>query len=168
MSEPVTDNSLPDDVRWRLQQADGYLDLRLPERAQREWERIPAELREALPVLELSLRLALDTRDWAEAARIARRLRDQQPNEAAYWVHLAYATRRCEGIEAAREILLQAQTRFKTEAVIPYNLACYECRLGRHAASLDLLERAIQLDQHYRALALEDDDLEPLWDRIGE
>ena len=61
---------------------------------------------------------------------LAKRLTEFEPDNSQWPVSLAYATRRAISIEAAKEILRNAQTKFPTEAVIPYNLACYECQLG--------------------------------------
>lgn len=158
---------LPDDDRWRLQRADGFLDLRMTARARAELDGVSAGQRDGTPYRVLALRLAMDERAWSEAARVAAILRDAHTDEPSFWIQLAYATRRAEGIEAAHGILAGALVRFPAVAVIPFNLACYACQLGRHDEALRRLDQACALDQHFRATALEDEDLEPIWDRIG-
>ncbi|HZO84674.1 MAG TPA: hypothetical protein VFC26_05645, partial [Verrucomicrobiae bacterium] len=50
---------------------------------------------------------------------------------------------------------------------IPYNLACYACQLGRINDSRQWLKRALSVGgKKIRSLALEDPDLQPLWDEI--
>ena len=52
-------------------------------------------------------------------------------------------------------------------AMIAFNLACYASATGRMEDAKERLRNAIELDKQIRKLALEDDDLKPLWDWIG-
>ena len=159
--------SLPEDVAWKLQRADGFMDLRMPGRARAELDAIPPPHRESAPYRMLVLRLAMEEQRWADAAGLARGLRDSQPDDPGHWVQWAYAVRRAENIESARGILTEARGRFPKVAVIPYNLACYACQLGDLATARECLQQAFKLGPHYRQLALEDSDLEPLWRELG-
>jgi Tfp pilus assembly protein PilF len=86
---------------------------------------------------------------------------------AAQWrISFAYATRRAESIEKAREILLSALGSHPEEPTIHYNLACYECQLGNLSAAKQRLMKATKTDQKFKLMALEDRDLEPLWAEI--
>ena len=51
-----------------------------------------------------------------------------------------------------------------------YNLACYECQLGRLTEARRWLEAAYELGgtREMKLMALDDEDLRPLWDHIGE
>jgi hypothetical protein len=51
--------------------------------------------------------------------------------------------------------------------MIAFNLACYASVAGRMEEAKDRLRHAIELDKEARKLALEDEDLKPLWDWIG-
>ena len=64
------------------------------------------------------------------------------------------------------EILLDAEAKFPREAAIPYNLACYYCQLGEIEKAKRYLKKAFEIDLNWRVVALEDDDLKPLWDSI--
>jgi Tfp pilus assembly protein PilF len=55
---------------------------------------------------------------------------------------------------------------FPKEAIIFYNLACYECQLGETKSAKDYLKKAFELDLNWRKAALEDEDLKPLWDSL--
>jgi len=48
-------------------------------------------------------------------------------------------------------------------AILHYNLACYECQLGDLGVAKARLRHAFNLDDRFRAKALEDEDLEPLF-----
>ncbi len=78
----------------------------------------------------------------------------------------AYAIRRANSIQAAKDILLKAEPRFPKEAVIKYNLACYSCQLGDLEAAKNYLKRAFNIDLRWRLQALEDEDLKALWDSL--
>ena len=78
----------------------------------------------------------------------------------------AYATRRADSIEAAELILLAAVERRRDVAVFHYNLASYECQLGDLEAAKERLQTALRLDSNYRSVALEDEDLRPLWESL--
>ena len=75
-----------------------------------------------------------------------------------------YATRRADSINAARLILLEAVERIPKAAIFHYNLACYECQLGDVEVAKIRLEHALKLEPRYRLKALEDEDLEGVWD----
>ena len=93
-----------------------------------------------------------------------------KPEEPESWIALAYATRRKQGggLDAARKILIRAQSCFPKEPVIAYNLACYECQLGNHKAALKWLRKALAAGpaRQIRSMALDDRDLQPLWPQI--
>jgi Tfp pilus assembly protein PilF len=81
-------------------------------------------------------------------------------------ISLAYATRRANSIQAAKEILLNAEPRFPKEPAIKYNLACYFCQTGHIQKAKNYLKKAFEIDLNWRRAALEDEDLKPLWDSL--
>jgi len=52
-------------------------------------------------------------------------------------------------------------------AIFHFNLACYECQLGNLEKSKESLHRTFKLEPRYRVSALEDEDLEPVWDSVA-
>jgi tetratricopeptide (TPR) repeat protein len=104
--------------------------------------------------------------EWNPMQAIARRLAHTNPADPQWAISWAYATRRAESLEAARAILLEAADRYPKEAIIPYNLACYECRLGHLEAAMAYLKAAFKLQPKCKAMALEDEDLSPLWAEV--
>ena len=97
-------------------------------------------------------------------AVVAGKLVEWNPGEPGFFVNLAYATRRAESIEPAREILIRAATLHPADGTIQYNLACYEAQTGRVDAAKAHLKKAISIDAKFRLMALDDSDLEPLWE----
>ncbi len=86
-----------------------------------------------------------------------------QPENAGWWISLAYAVRRAESVEKAEAILLRAQAIHPQFAVIAFNLACYASVTGRFEEAKTRLQHAIDLDKDIREMALDDEDLRPLW-----
>jgi Flp pilus assembly protein TadD len=100
-------------------------------------------------------------------AAVASHLVKVDPQTAGWWISLAYAVRRTEGLENAEAILLRAQAIHSRVAMIAFNLACYASVTSRLEEAKERLRHAIELDSGIRGLALDDEDLKPLWDWIG-
>src|SRR2546423_5772991 len=80
---------------------------------------------------------------------------------------MSLATRRANDLNAARDILVASLSKFPRDAIIYYNLACYDCRLGQIASAKQYLKQAFRIDPDWRSQALDDEDLKPLWDYLG-
>ncbi|MBU0677357.1 MAG: hypothetical protein KJ626_04500 [Verrucomicrobia bacterium] len=161
------DTPLPEEAAWLLQKADGYLDLHMPDHTRALLAEADNEWKQFAPFKQVELRLAIESGDWVLAAGLARDLRDKTPDEIAYWVQFAYALRRLKSIEDARGVLLEAIEKFPEEPVIPFNLACYECQLGRLHEAFSYLQKAVTLNPRYLQRALRDHDLEPIWEDLS-
>lgn len=159
---------LPDDLAYRLQRCEGFLDLKMAGQARAEWNRVPAEQRKHPAAQGILLRLLCAEQDWPAARDVAARWHTRSPEEAGAWIQLAYTTRRADSLAAARQILETARTRFPQVAVIPYNLACYACQSGQLEEARQLLRTAAQLDEKALAYAAEDEDLKILWPELPE
>jgi lipopolysaccharide biosynthesis regulator YciM len=153
---------LPPTDQRHLEHAAGYLELGMVKDAREEIEQIPPERRETPTVMQVRLAILMEDREWSRAVEIARKLTVLDPQECQWLISLAYATRRADSIESARKILLEAANRFPKEALIPYNLGCYEAQLGNLEVAVSLVRKAIDMDRTYREKAREDPDLEPI------
>ena len=51
--------------------------------------------------------------------------------------------------------------------MIAFNLACYASVTGRKEDPKERLRNTIELDKAIRGLAIDDDDLKPIWDWIA-
>ena len=158
---------IPEDVAWKLQQSDGYMDLRMWARSREALASIPMEHWDRTDFRKLRLRLALAEHDWPYAALLASNLREDEPDEPRYWIQLAQAMRLHMNVEEARHILREALGRFPEKAAIAFDLACCECRMGNPHQALRYLDRAIRIDPVYRNRALEHTDLQPLWSELA-
>jgi tetratricopeptide (TPR) repeat protein len=160
----------PDSIH--LNAAEGWLGLGDYLEANEELEQIAPRLRVHPDVLEIRWQIYAKELKWEACRDIARSITQIEPGRPCGWIHYAYSMRRAPngGLKAAREILLPAAEKFPQVSIIPYNLACYDCQLGNMKEALQWLEKAIDLagKKDIRLMALEDPDLEPLWNDISE
>jgi hypothetical protein len=72
------------------------------------------------------------------------------------------------GLRAAWNALAPALDRFPKHEIIPYNLACYACQLDQLDQARILFQRALATGnkKHLKEMALDDSDLQPLWNEI--
>ena len=158
-------DSLEPPASHHVKAAFGWIELGNVPEALAELDRIPVDL-QSLPAVQASrLDCLIAGEKWNEAAILARMLCDQYPEEAGFWLHNAYATRRCEGgsIEAAHELLAPCVGLFPDEWLIAYNVACYLCRMDRLEESVSMLEIARAVGgERVDELAKDDEDLMPL------
>lgn len=148
--------------KWHLSQLAGYLELGMDREARRELRGLPESVREEPPFLAVAMQIHQNAGRWPSAVRIARKLRNQQPEEAGWWIALAYATRRARSMEAARLILLRAEKKFPTEPTIQFNLACYAAQMGELAEARTRLARAVSHEPGFARMAETDTDLDPI------
>jgi tetratricopeptide (TPR) repeat protein len=149
-------------LKWRLSHVRGYLQLGMNRAAQAELDAIPAADARRPEVLALRVALLQETKRWRTLRKLAGELVDQDPEEAAWWVIWAYASRRAASLATAERILLQAEARHPRDATIQFNLGCYACLRGDLETAQARVARAIQLDDEFRASARTDPDLAAL------
>jgi Flp pilus assembly protein TadD len=130
-------------------------------------EEIAPEEKTRNEVLGARVNLYMAAKKWNMVAAVASHLVKLDPGTAGWWISLAFAVRRIEGVEKAEAILLRAQKMHPRVAMIAFNLACYASVMGRMVEAKEGLRCAIKLDKDIRALALDDEDLKPLWDWIA-
>jgi hypothetical protein len=97
---------------------------------------------------------------------VAKQLALDEPSNPQWHLLWASATRRVDCLESARLILLTAVESYSLHPVMHYNLACYECLLGDMAVAKGRLRHAFKLDPKLRLRALDDEDLQTLWDAL--
>jgi Flp pilus assembly protein TadD len=148
---------------------EGWLDLDMPAEAAAQFVQLSTNARRHPSVLELQWRLQTVQLDWAGAVATARELMLLAPWLPNGWIHCSFALHELRRTTEALENLLQAEPRFPTNSIIPYNLACYACQLGDLSTARRWLRRAIELKgiDNLRSLAMDDPDLAPLWPEIA-
>jgi tetratricopeptide (TPR) repeat protein len=152
--------------RQHCQAAAGYVELGMLLEANAELDQIDPLNRAVPEVLALRIEIYRGLEKWELMQEIAKRLADFLPDDIQWTISLAYATRRANSIEAAKEVLLNAEPKFPKEATIKYNLACYFCQTGDIKTAKNYLKKAFEIDLSLRIAALEDEDLKPLWESL--
>jgi tetratricopeptide (TPR) repeat protein len=161
----------PSDIH-RLNAALGWLGLNAPADARAELDAIAPEQQSHPAVLEARWMICAHEKNWPAALAVAERELVLASDDSSGWLHRAYAVRRVAGggLAQAWAALLPAAEKFPDEPVIPYNLACYACQLDDLDAARVWLKRAVKIGgkEAIRKMALEDDDLKPLWPEIAQ
>ena len=165
----------PPDVHY-LRAAIGWLQLDNHLEAHEELEQIAPRLRVHPDVLEVRWQIYAKAQRWDACLNIANVVVELAPHRSSAWLDLAYSLRRVVngGLEAAFNALLPAAERFPADPLIPYNLSCYACQMGRLEDACNWLVRAFATAGKAGArkrlglMALDQPELKPLWRRIGE
>lgn len=154
----------------RLNAALGWLGLNCPADARGELDAISADQQSHPEVLEVRWLLCVHEKTWRDALFVADCEVAVAPEESSGWLHRAYALRRMEGggIKQALAALLPAADRFPSEPIILFNLSCYACQLNHLDAGRSWLKKAVEAGgkEVIKKMALEDEDLKPLWAEI--
>ena len=164
---PRGSNPLKTDWQRHVLASSGYLELGMFDDAALVLEEIAPEDKTRNEVLGARVDIYMAAKKWDMAAAVASHLVKIDPQTAGWWISFAYAVRRTESVEEAEAILLRAQAIHPKVAMIEFNLACYASVTGRMEEAKERLRHAIELDKEARKLALEDEDLKPLWDWIA-
>lgn len=146
--------------------AQGWLELGNPREALRELKKIHADFQGHPVVLAVWLDAWIASGRWAQARQLGEKLCSEFPGEPGFWLGCAYATRRSRGggLAAASAVLERVVDMFPKEWAVPFNLACYHCKLEKMEDAQRLLMRAVRIGgESVRQAALHDEDLESLW-----
>ena len=135
--------------------------------ANEELEEIDPEVRHVPDVLEVRVQIYRGLKKWELMRVVAKQLAIHEPDEPQWTASWAFATRRAECIEEARIILVNAIERLPNVVIFNYTFACYACQLVDVERAKKLLHTALKLDPGMRVMALDDEDLKPLWDEIA-
>jgi hypothetical protein len=150
----------------------GWTELGNLAEAEAELAQISPAQQEHPDVLEVRWLVSAQQKHWEDGLQIAQALLRRAPKRSSGWLHQAYALRRVPqgGVRKAWEALLPAFDKFPKEPTIPFNLSCYACQMRQFEDARDWLKRAVAVGgkEKIKQMALEDPDLEPLWDEIRE
>lgn len=149
----------------RLQYASGYVALNLLNEAAEELEKIFWDDRLETPVLEVRMEVCFSAKQWDAVIGVAQELARRHPEKEQPWINWAYALREMNRVAEAKAVLLEAEaTHGTTSAVLHYNLGCYDCLLGNLSAARDRLNRACKMEPRFKTEALDDPDLNAIWE----
>jgi predicted Zn-dependent protease len=159
-------SSLTDTDLYHLQLAEGWRELGDWRSALAELEHLAPEQGQHPLVLKVRWWVGNEAGHWAEAIEVARQLTQQEPDEVDGWWMCSFALHELNRTQEACDNLSSVQEKFADHYLIHYNLACYLVQMGRIDEARPCLKRAFELEPKQKAGALQDKDLEPLWDEI--
>jgi len=153
---------------FHLSSAVGWLGLGNPAEAAAELNGISACHADRFDVLAVKWDVLAKLERWAECLETADLLVEHWPCEPTGWIDRSYALHELNRTRDAHDNLASVAGRFEGIWTIPYNLACYACRLGDQAKAGDWLAKAFAVEDTQRLLklALSDPDLESMQDDI--
>lgn len=155
--------------RFHLLAAEGWLDLGSGVEAAAEWGRLSETVRSHPAAIEVRWRIEARSGRWQEALASAEQLLRLSDDHPVAWIHRSYALHELSRTREAYDHLEPAAARFPEETTIPYNLACYACRMGQLETARQWLAEASRRKSRraIQQIALADADLEPLWPEIA-
>ena len=159
-----TGSSLPPPDCFHASAAAGWLELGSTREARAEWELLNLPNREHPDALEVRWKILAAEDNWTEALACAEKLVKTAPDRASTWISLAFALHELKRTKEAFDQLRGVADRFQDNFIIPYNLACYQCRMDNMTDAWQWLQKAVKAadPRMIRAMALEDPDLAPL------
>jgi tetratricopeptide (TPR) repeat protein len=156
--------------KFHLEAAEGWLGLGDWREAQKEFEQVSPGLYQSPPCLAVCWQIQAAAREWEKALETASALIAKVPDHPIGWINRSFSLHELKRTEEARDGLLRVADRFPGNSTIRYNVACYECQLGRVQQARVWFQHATRLGDadQIRKAALEDTDLRPLWDEIRQ
>ncbi|HUR47651.1 MAG TPA: hypothetical protein VMZ27_17335 [Candidatus Saccharimonadales bacterium] len=150
-----------------LEAARGWFLLGNLKEAEGELSRVTKAGQSHPDVLEVRFAIHSKARKWTICMEIAAALLDLAPERPTAWINSAFTLHEMRQTEDAWNALFFVSDKFPNVPLIPYNLACYACCLGRLDDSRTWLKRAFSLGGvQLKRQAMEEHDLKPLWNQI--
>jgi predicted Zn-dependent protease len=160
-------DTLPHPDSLHLESAKGWIILGDLKEASCDLGRIAKKWQTHPDVLEVRFAIYSKAKKWNVCMELAAAMLDLAPNRPTAWINSARTLHELEQTEDAWNALYSVRDRFPRVPAIPYNLACYACKLGRLEDSRKWLRKAFALGgAEFRRMARTEADLRPLWDKI--
>ena len=160
----------PPDIHY-LNAAQGWFELGDSKSAGEELEHIAAPLRLHPDVLEVRHAIHARAGEWAACFEITSTIVQLDPSRVGAWIDRSNALHFLGRYQAAWDLLTPALAKFPNNVFLPYNIACFACRLDRLDEARAWLKRACALvadGPALKGMALDDPDLEPLRGEISK
>jgi hypothetical protein len=158
-----------------LKCAEGWLELGDHLSAFEELERIEVSNRAHPAVLKLRWRVYNKAEKHGNAFTIAEGLTRLLPDDPEMFIWRSHSVRRMQGggSEQALQLLLDVANDFPNETAVPFDLARYNCALGKLVEAKNWLHLAFEVAERngtaseWKARTLNEPDLAPLRKQFG-
>jgi tetratricopeptide (TPR) repeat protein len=143
-------------------QAEGYLELGVPEEALRTLARLGQEAGLGAHALYLQGEALRSLERYEEALAPLGQAATLSPQSVHLWLAIGWCRKRTGRIDLAIEAMERAVAIDAEDALNHYNLACYLSLNGQKDRALAHLARALKIDPGYRNLVDDERDFDPL------
>lgn len=151
-------------MKRRMDAAQGYLMLDLPDRALRELDEI-VHTDKATCECHLLRGEALRAKSDHHAALDAfRKALEVRPDNLSALMGMAWCFKRIDRLDQSIEAMQRAYESHKEVPVVLYNLACYYSLAGEKEPALSWLGRALRMDRSFTKLVPKETDFDSLRD----
>lgn len=143
-------------------QAEGYLELGMPEHALERLARLGPSARFSPHALYLQGEALRTLERYEEALAPLSQAALMDAENVHVWLAIGWCRKRTGRVDLAIEAMERAVEIDAGEALHHYNLACYLSLTGEKERALAHLGRALKIDPGYRALVESEPDFDPL------
>lgn len=151
-------------LKRRMEAAQGYLMLELPDRALQELQGVDTDSYKAFDVLLLRGEAYRAKADFQSALVEFSNAHKLQPNDLSAMMGMAWCYKRIDQLDRSIETMRLAYESHKEVPVVLYNLACYYSLAGEKELALSWLARALRMDRGFTKLVPKETDFDPLRD----
>ena len=157
----------PEAIQALLMPFYGYLELGMDADANDALESLPSDVKSHPLVFAARLELLMVLTRWEDGVILGQSLCGHWPNHFDFWISTAFCFHEMKRTSEAKQTLLNAPQPIRESALYSYNLACYEAQLGSVETAMTLLKTCFAIDPEMRETALDDPDLELVWDSLA-
>jgi len=130
-------------------------------------DRIASEFQFHPDVLEVRWAVQSHARAWQASLETAQRLVAVAPERPTGWIQRSFVLHKLKRTREALDALFPAAEKFPGIPIIRFNLACYAAQLACLWEAECWLKQALEFSRsEYKKLALQHEDLKPLWEKI--
>ncbi len=153
-----------------LKAAQGWVELGNPTEAQAELGKIAPQFREHPEVLMMRWQIGAKLKHWENCLGIAEAIIKLSPDLPIGFINKAVAYHGMKRYQEAWETLHPAFEKFPGNKYVMYDLACYECLLGRHDKAKELLAQIFTGDDAimWKQMAINDPDFDQIKDYLTQ
>lgn len=145
-----------------VREAEGYLELGLPQQAIDALERMtdPGTFK-GYKLWLMGEALRAQER-YAEAAEVLEQALELSPSKIEAYLALGWCYKRTNRLNDAIATLERAREADPEQAIVHYNLACYHSLARRRTEAIDALSRALAIQPDYRDMIAAEHDFDPI------
>ena len=156
------------DIDKLLEEARGFLDLKMWQEAQEVVDRLPDAAQSLPQVLGLRVSICWEGKQFELMAKAAQEMVDLNPERSTAWLNLASAKRHAFGMHAGKTVLEEATLKCPADADVLFSLACYESEMGEAQKAKAFLDASITLNPDLKMHALEASELSAMWAALSK